>query len=213
MPVPTVRTLSISDKVISTLHSTQLNEIVGKIDFVIACGDLPYYYQEFIARRLRVPLYFVRGNHDPLIEYSARGDRKAPQGATNLHARVVHENGIIFAGVEGSVRYNDGNFQYTQSEMWGHVLRLVPKLFLNRLRHGRYLDVFVTHASPSGIHDKPDRTHQGIQAFNWLLKTFKPKFHFHGHNHVYRNDTITETQVGETLVINTYGYKLRELTF
>ena len=205
--------LSISDKIIPSLHSPEILEEIHDVDIVIACGDLPYYYQEYILKKLRVPLYFVRGNHDPVVEYDAEGERKAPRGAIDLHRRVIHKDELILAGIEGSVRYNHGNFQYTQSEMWGHVFRLVPELLLNRLLYGRYLDIFVTHAAPLGIHDKPDWTHRGIKAFNWLIRVFKPKYHFHGHNHVYKAETITETQVDDTLVINTYGYKQKELEF
>ena len=208
-----MKILSISDKVIPFIHSPEILEKIRDVDFVIACGDLPYYYQEYIIKKLHVPLYFVRGNHDPLIEYGADGERKSPRGGTNLHRRVIHRDNLLIAGVEGCIRYNrTGNFQYTQSEMWGHVFHLVPSLLFNRLVHGRYLDIFVTHAAPWGIHDKPDWTHRGIKAYNWLIKVFKPKYHFHGHNHVYKIDTITKTQVGETTVMNTYGYRETELT-
>ena len=178
---------------------------------MLGCGDLPYYYQENIAKKLNVPLYFVRGNHDALIEYGTDGERKAPRNGIDLHRRSVYKNGIVLAGIEGCNRYNRGDFQYTTAEMWEHAFHLFPKLLMNKLKYGRYLDILVTHAAPLGIHDKPDWTHVGIKAFNWLIKIFKPKYHFHGHNHVYTDDTITETLVEETLVINTYGYKVRDL--
>ncbi len=209
-----VNVLSISDTIIPFIHSPEISEKIRGVNFVIACGDLPYYYQEYIIKKLHVPLYFVRGNHDPLIEYGADGERKGPRGGIDLHHRIIHKNGLLIAGIEGCIRYNrTGNFQYTQSEMWGHVLRLVPGLLLNRLIYGRCLDIFVTHAAPWGIHDKPDWPHQGVKAYNWLIRFFKPKYHFHGHNHVYETDTIVETQVGDTLVINTYGYRQMDLTF
>jgi Icc-related predicted phosphoesterase len=44
-----------------------------------------------------------------------------------------------------------------------------------------------------------------------LIKTFQPTYHIHGHIHVYSPFTKTETKVGKTLVMNTYGY--RKLTF
>ncbi len=115
------------------------------------------------------------------------------------------------AGVEGSLRYRRSKFQYTQFEMWEHVFYLVPRLMFNRLRHGRFLDIFVTHAPPFGVHDQPDLPHRGIKAFNWLLRVFKPAIHLHGHIHVYQTDTVTETLYEQTRVINTYGY--REITF
>jgi len=92
------------------------------------------------------------------------------------------------------------------------VFNLFPLLLWNRIRYGRYLDIFVTHASPWGIHDQPDYPHVGIKAFRWLLTVFKPQIHLHGHIHVYRPDTVTETHFEETRVINTYGYKFTTLS-
>ncbi len=209
-----MKILSVSDKVIPALAERpgDFPELQG-VELMLGCGDLPYYYQEMIAKKLRVPLYFVRGNHDSLIEYGADGERKGPRNGMSLHCKAVYLDGLILAGIEGCNRYNNGNFQYTSAEMWEFVFQLAPKLLLNKLKYGRYVDILLTHAAPQGIHDANDWTHIGIKAFNWLIKTFKPKYHFHGHNHVYTDDTITETQVGETLVINTYGYKVKELAF
>ena len=158
-------------------------------------------------------LYYVRGNHASQVEVSMDGERTEPWGGIDLHRRVRRDpaSGLLMAGIEGSIRYNYGDHQYTQGEMWTLVFGLTPLLFLNRLRYGRYLDIFVTHSPPWKIHDLDDRPHQGIKAFNWLNRVFKPVYHLHGHVHIYRTDTIRETQVGSTRVINTYGY--RELNF
>jgi hypothetical protein len=43
--------------------------------------------------------------------------------------------------------------------MMGRILALAPRLWWNKLRHGRYLDILLTHAPPRGIHDRPDKTH------------------------------------------------------
>jgi len=207
-----VKVLSVSDVVIPYIYSPQVRSKYGHVDFVIACGDLPYYYQEFIISMLDKPLFFVRGNHDPEVEYGECGNRTYPHGGIDLHRRHVRYKGLLLAGVEGSERYKHrGSFQYTQSEMWRHVFSLLPGLFFNFLTAGRYLDVFITHASPWEIHDKPDRAHRGIKAFRWMLRVFKPRYHFHGHIHVYRSDTITETEFMDTLVINTYGSRETEL--
>jgi Icc-related predicted phosphoesterase len=173
---------------------------------VLGCGDLEYYYLEFIISALDIPLFFVRGNHDRLVEYSNLGQRSAPHGGFDLHRRVVCHKGVILAGVEGSLRYKPGEFQYSQAEMWQHIFTLAPRLMLNRMKYGRYLDIFVSHAPPEGIHDRPDLTHRGIKAFRWLLKVFRPAYHFHGHVHLYRPDDTHETQVGQTWVVNAYPY-------
>ena len=199
--------LSLSDVVISFIYSPAIRTRFQDVGLAIGCGDLPYYYQEYVISMLDVPFFFVRGNHDKEIEYTVSGIRRAPAGAVDLHTRVTNFRGLLLAGVEGSLRYREGPFLYSQSQMWLNVIRLVPGLMRNRYSFGRYLDIFVTHAPPRGIHEGGDWTHQGINAFRWLIKIFQPRFHFHGHIHVYRPDTTIETEFGKTRVINTYGYR------
>jgi len=207
-----MKILSVSDIEIGFIYSPLITQRFQDVDLVIGCGDLPYYYLEYIISLLNVPLYFVRGNHASKIEYGNEGERTYPWGAINLHRSCVcGPGGILLAGIEGSIQYNLGPYQYSQGEMWGMVLSMVPSLLINKLRFGRYLDIFVTHAPPWKIHDMEDRPHKGIKAFRWLIKVFKPAYHLHGHIHVYRNDTVTETLVGSTRVINTYGYREFEL--
>jgi len=198
--------LAVSDQVIDFIYGPACRKKFPHIDLVISCGDLPYYYLEFILTTLDKPLYFVRGNHANKVEYSPSIAITGPRGAFDLHRRVERCQGLLLAGVEGSLRYNRGDFQYTQGEMWAHVLSLVPGMLLNRIRTGRFLDVFVTHAPPMGIHDKPDRAHTGIQAFAWLDRVFKPRFHLHGHIHRYFPTDPEQTLYNETLVVNAYGY-------
>ncbi len=204
-----MKLLTVSDKEISLIYSAQIRERFNDVDLAISAGDLSYYYLEYIISSLDIPLYFVRGNHARDVEYGVAGPRKAPWGAVDLHRKVIQDpkTGLLLAGIEGSLRYNKGDHQYTQSEMWSMVLSLVPKLIWNKIRYGRFLDVFVTHAPPWGIHDEEDRAHQGVKAFNWLIKTFQPTLHIHGHVHIYHPGVITETLIGRTLVLNTYGYR------
>ncbi len=205
------KVLSLSDKQVDSIYSSQVKNRFAEVDLILGCGDLAYYYLEFVVSMLNVPLFFVRGNHSNLIEHTISGPKTHPHGGTDLHRRVINHKGLLLAGVEGSLRYRSGPFQYTQTEMWFHVLRIVPSLLRNRAIYGRYLDVFISHAPPWGIHDKPDLPHQGIKAFRWLLETFRPAYHFHGHIHVYRKDTQTVTQFRSTTVINTYGFRETEL--
>jgi len=207
-----LKLLSISDRQFVFLKSPSVEHQFDAVDFIISCGDLPYYYLEAVSETLHKPLFFVRGNHDHEREYHADGVRTGPRGCFDLHRRIISWQGVFLAGVEGSVRYkSSGKFQSTQGEMWEHVLSLAPHFLWNRLVHGRALDIFVSHAPPWKIHDKNDLTHQGIKAFRWLIKVFKPKYLFHGHIHVYKTDTQTKTRVEDTLVINAYGYRETDL--
>ncbi len=202
-----MKILSVSDVELSFIYSPLILKRFKDIDLIISCGDLSYFYLEYIVSMLNQPLYFVRGNHANDVEYGVAGERSSPWGGVDINRRVVNHAGLLMAGIEGSLEYNKGPYQYSQGDMWSYVLSLAPALLLNRMRYGRFLDVFVSHAPPWGIHDQVDRPHQGIKAFRWLIDVFKPSLFLHGHIHVYRSDTATVTQVGSTMVINSYGFR------
>jgi Icc-related predicted phosphoesterase len=206
-----MKVLSLSDQVVPFIYSPQVRRRFHGVDVILGCGDLAYNYLEYVLNALDTPLFFVRGNHDKVVEYSVEGQRIAPHGGVDLHRRVIRHCGLLLAGVSGSLRYRPGQFQYSQAEMWQHVFSLIPGMLNNRLLYGRFLDIFLTHAPPDGVHDQPDLPHRGIKAFRWLINTFHPAYCFHGHVHIYRPDTAKETQIGRTRVINSFGYREIEL--
>jgi hypothetical protein len=122
--------------------------------------------------------------------------------ALNLGAAKIFTAGWCVTKVDSSWQGSR-----VQSAMWLQVFSLVPALLINKLRYGRFLDIFISHAPPWHIHDKDDPPHQGVKAFIWLLKIFKPLYLIHGHMHVYRSDEVILTRVGDSQVLNTYGYK------
>lgn len=203
-----VKALAVSDKVVPALYSEHVHRVIGDVDVLISCGDVPPYYLDFLATALNVPFFYVLGNH-PLGAVDPASRRLRLPREANLHRRVVYHRGLIWGGLEGSRRYRPhAPFQYTEQEMWLHCLALVPRLLWHRLVHGRYLDVLVTHAPPRYIHDAEDLAHQGFTCFRWFMRVFRPRYLLHGHVHVYRPDTPTHTVFGETHVINVYPYKL-----
>jgi Icc-related predicted phosphoesterase len=201
--------LAVADEVDSRLYGNRALRARTSPDLILGCGDLPPYYLDYLVSRLDVPLYAIHGNHDspPPLEGSASFNGC---GADWIGGRGVRVGGLLLAGFDGSLRYNDGAYQSTQAEMHAAVRRLVPWMLLNKARYGRYLDVLITHAPPKGIHDEPDRCHTGFEAFNWLVQRFQPRYHLHGHIHIYDRRTPTETRIGETEIINVYPF--RELT-
>ncbi len=205
-----MKIFAVSDVVEDWIYSPKLRQVVSDTDLVIGCGDLPPYYLDYIISSLDVPLFHVHGNHS-IPE--TKGDHNTPSssGLTDLHCKMIQYKGYTFAGVEGSLQYNNGSYQYSQTGMWLNVFRLVPALLKNRFTIGKYLNVFVTHAPPWGIHDQSDLTHQGIKAFRWLLTRFQPDYHLHGHIHVYRPDMVIESTFGKTRVMNAYGYRKLEI--
>jgi uncharacterized protein len=203
-----MKILAVSDEERAIIYNPAITTRFADVDLVISCGDLPYYYLEYIISTLNKPLYYVRGNHAARVEYSESAERTNPWGGIDLHRRCKRDSsGLLLAGIQGSLQYNFGPYQYSEFQMWTMVLRLVPCFLWNKLRYGRYIDIFVSHAAPWQIHDTDDRAHRGVKAFRWLIDVFKPAFLLHGHIHIYRPDTITETVVNETRVMNVFGYR------
>ncbi len=204
-----MKILSVSDKVDPRLYTSFIDERYQNADLIIACGDLPYYYVEFLVDALKKPVVYVRGNHEAKYEVESSGDRKtAPLGATDLHNKIIYTQGVLIGGFEGSIRYRKGPFMYSQSQMWWMVLKKIPRLLFNKIFYGRYLDIFVTHSPPYGIGDKDDFPHQGFKAYVWFLKTFKPKLHFHGHIHLYDMNEKWMQTFEQTRIINSYGIRI-----
>ena len=212
-----MRILTVSDKVEPVLYGPYIRERVGQIDLILACGDLPYYYLEYIVSLLDRPLYYVHGNHDKAILRSTDPHSMSSSAdlgwAVNLHVRTARFQGLLLAGLEGCRVYNPGApYQYAESEVKTQVLRLGLRLLANRLRYRRYLDILITHAPPRGIHDGEDLPHRGFEGYLSLLRRFRPVLMIHGHQHVYDRNETTETDYGDTRIINTFGYRVLELT-
>lgn len=208
-----MKALCVSDKVVDFLYDPAVVTKAGDVNIIFSCGDLPYYYLEYLLTVLNVPLYYVHGNHDPQVEYTPGGEAMTgPGGGLDLDTKVVEVNGLIIAGLQGSIRYKqEGSFQHTQFEMWLKVLRMVPRLIYNQIFKGRALDILITHAPPLDIHNGNDYVHQGFASFLWLMRKFKPRYLFHGHHHVYSHTEQTVTRYHETIVNNVYPYKILNL--
>jgi Icc-related predicted phosphoesterase len=201
-----MRILAVSDRVVTQLYTAEARAHYPGVELIVGCGDLPFYYLEFLNCAFDVPLVYVRGNHDANPQYTADGRALTHvDGAEDIHARTLSVGGLLVAGLEGSMRYKpDAPYMYTEQEMSAQVARLLPRLALNRARYGRALDILVTHSPPFGIHDDDDLAHRGFRIFRRLLRYVRPRYLLHGHVHVYRNDTPRITRFHETTIVNVY---------
>jgi len=209
-----IAVLAVSDEVDARIHSASLRERMGHVQFVVGCGDLPATYLEFLADALDRPVYYVLGNHqEELTRGGDRGRRRHPLGGTDLGGRVVRDpaSGLILAGLPGSPRYSGGPEQYTEPEIYWLIGRMVPRLLWNRWRHGRALDVLVSHAPARGLGDREDPAHRGFHAIRRFLGWFAPAYHLHGHVHLYDRSQSHVLHAGGTTVVNVFPYQLVEL--
>lgn len=206
-----MKILAVSDQVEDRLYELVPRGQFDGVDLVIGCGDLPYEYLEYLVTVLNVDLFYVPGNHDAEYNAGARGARA--EGCTNLDMGTARAKGLLLAGLGGSIRYRpDGANQYSQSGAYLRAAMLLPKLWRNRLRYGRALDVLITHSPPYGVHDDDSRAHRGLKAINWLLKLAKPRYHLHGHIHYLQTNLVPDIKLHETTsILNVYPYRVIEI--
>lgn len=210
----TIRILALSDEASSALYNAQLSDLVGPVDVLLGCGDLPYTYMEHVVTTLNVrDAFFVHGNHDT-PQWLNNGRRlESPGGWQNVDGRVgkTTDGALLVAGLEGSIRYQpSAPYQYSERAMASRTWGLVAHLLFNRVRYGRYVDVLIAHSPPLGIHDGPDGAHRGFKVFLSLMRRFRPKLLLHGHKHHYGPGTW-RTRYEGTEVVNVHPFRLIEL--
>lgn len=207
--------LAVSDEVDQRIYSSSIRERMGDVDMVFGCGDLPASYLEFLTDALHRPVYYVLGNHaEEITRVGDRGELRHPQGCEDLGFKVKQDpvTGLLLAGLPGSPRYTDRDpVQYTEFEMKLQMLRMVPRLIWNRLRHGRALDVLITHSPPRDVGDREDPAHRGFQAMRTFVKWARPAYLLHGHIHLYDRNLPWRHRLYETEVINVFPYQRLDL--
>jgi calcineurin-like phosphoesterase family protein len=222
-----MRILCVSDQVDPVVYSLRMKERFGDIDLVLSAGDLPMEYLGFISAMLNRPIVYVEGNHD-LKASSHRGIAgltKAAagrgfsaewgdfgylgldgQGGIDAGWRLVREGGLCILGLPGSMLYNRGPNQFSELSMGLRLAFLVPRLLVNRIFHGRAVDIVLTHSPPRGIHDRADICHRGFGAFLWLMRVFRPRWLVHGHIHLYDLADVRLSRYEGTDVVNAFGH-------
>jgi hypothetical protein len=206
-----MKVLVVSDEVRPEIYHEGLAERLPDVELVLSCGDLPFYYLEYIVSVLNVPLVYVFGNHDHVLLTEWGQEIRAPRGCINAGGRVVEVKGLLIGGLEGSFRYRPhAPRQYTEREMRWQIARMEPKLLLNRLTRGRYLDILLAHAPPWGIHDAGDLPHRGFKGFLRFMERYRPRYLIHGHTHPATADTAP-VRYRETEVIHVHGYKVLDI--
>lgn len=209
--------LAVSDQVDPRIYSSTLKSRMEDVALVLGCGDIPSRYLEFLADALDKPVYFVLGNHmDEWATDPQSGRLYDPMGCCDLSAKVVFDRstGLILAGLSGSPRYSgEGGQQFTEWQMSLKIARMVPRLLTHRLRRGRWLDVLVTHTPPRGVNDQNDVAHRGFASVAWFLRVFRPRYHLHGHIHLYDRNAVFRQQYHDVDVINVFPYQKLTLDF
>jgi Icc-related predicted phosphoesterase len=160
----------------------------GQADLVVSCGDVSeQVIREAAEAYSAQKIFAVKGNHDTNVCFH--------DPIVDLHLRVEEYGDLKFGGLNGSWKYKPrGHFLYEEWEV-GQFLSSFPPV-----------DVFVSHNSPRGIHDREDEVHYGFEALKSYIQGAKPNILIHGHQHVNH-----EMKLDETKIIAVFGYKLIEI--
>lgn len=205
-----MKILVLSDRVDDYLMTSGGLRGLKGVEAIVSCGDLPFDYLEYLVTMLNVPLFYVFGNHDAPMLRESGVVTPEPEGGTNLHGRIRRVRGrsgrdLWIAGLEGSRRCGGKGHELTELQMLARGLRMAPRLLWNRVRHGRALDVLITHAPPAGVHEGADPCHRGYRTHRWLIRWFRPALALHGHIHPSYGVDVRPRWLGSTRVLNVFG--------
>ena len=215
-----VRILAIADEKTRSLSVARIRSIAP--DLVVACGDLPFDYLDYVASAANRTLLFVPGNHDPDLKtrslpmYTdsdftlAWKEPPGPPGGVNLDGSVQEWKGVTFAGLGGSIRYRPGPNQYSEREMWLRTLRLRARSRVREMIGKGSVDVLVTHSPPRGHGDLEDHAHRGFECFEGLVERLEPEVVLHGHVHPHGFEKPDRT-IGNTRLVNVVPYQVIEV--
>ena len=174
--------------VIADIDDIQWRGEAGHADVLVSCGDVcdQLIIQAAEAYECR-RIFAVKGNHDLISPF--------PAPIIDLHLRTEIWGMVSFGGFNGSWKYKPrGHYLYEQDEA-AELLGGFPGV-----------DIFVSHNSPRGIHDKDDEIHTGFDALVEYIHRHRPKVLIHGHQHV-----DSETELAGTRVIGVYGHRVIEV--
>lgn len=213
-----VRVLAVADEVADSIYDARVKSL--NPDLVVAAGDLPWDYLEFLVSVLDVPAVFVPGNHDPELSsahqsrmgvFTSAGmvaDAPRPQGVTNIDGRAITVAGLRVAGLGGCVEYNGGPHQYTQAQFRRRARSLIRA---ERRQRQSKLDILLTHAPPRHLGDGQDSAHHGFEALRAVMWQLQPTWHLHGHIHPY-GFPKPDRKFGATAIRNVIPYVMMEVT-
>ena len=165
----------------------------GDADLILSLGDTADQVIVEASQAFHCPrVLAVRGNHD----YNE--DSPFPAPIVDIHMTTRSVDGLMFGGLNGALKTGwhpaQMPFYHAQSEVCRYMSAFPP------------VDIFISHNSPRGIHERNDGHYAGFDGLTNYILEHKPKYLFHGHQHINR-----ETVCDATRVMCVYGWKILEI--
>jgi len=94
-----MKILCVSDYVDPMIYNQNVAKTFGDVDLVLAAGDLPLDYVDYIVTVLNKPTYFVFGNHNLKdLQYYHKGIQDRPGMERANWSDTSHGHGGIYLG-------------------------------------------------------------------------------------------------------------------
>lgn len=195
-----MRLLAASDERDPGLENAENRARLGQIDAVLGGGDLEPDYLCFLADAFRVPLLYVRGNHDRGEGWEAGSERiPGPLGVDGQRLAGMNIGGLSWPGDGGDAR-RDERAGWRQSAG-----------FYVRARLSGRPHIILSHAPPRGLGDaQADPYHTGFAGYRWLCRSLRPVLWLHGHTTLASAEALS-TQTRSTTLVNVTGAVLIQL--
>jgi hypothetical protein len=88
------------------------------------------------------------------------------------------------------------------------VRRMIPRMFLNKIKYRRYNDILITHSPPFGIHDDKTLAHRRFREFLKFMQRYRPAYLIHGHTAPDAKNGTPTSYHSSTKIINTNNLEI-----
>jgi uncharacterized protein len=197
-----LRLLAVSDERERALSFERNRQALQPIDGVLGCGDLEPDYLAFLGDAFRVPLLYVRGNHDRGGAWEA-ADRLIP---AQLGARPSALDGLTVGGLSWP-ELRRGAALRDELAAWQQALGF----YLRARLRGPAPRIILSHVPPRGLGDAgADPYHTGFAGYRWLCRALRPVLWLHGHTTM-ASVSHMACRWGPTTLVNVTGAVLIEV--
>ena len=147
--------------------------------------------KENIIKPFKMPLYFIRGNHDDFEEMQRLESFNIYHLRTGDYIEIEGKIFLSFGGIYSPKRFPLPRASLSPVEIKYYVKEEVDSL-LEKWK-GKKVDFLLTHEAPTGI--IPGKWYEGGSVIRKLVKELNPEYLIHGHHHTAYVSKIKQTTI------------------
>lgn len=137
------------------------------------------------------PLYYIHGNHDDfeLLESIENDIINIPTLRHIKNTEIIEVSGLKILGLGGN--YSPNYYKYKSRDLPGAKKRHYTREEIEKCKRHKNVDILLTHEAPSPFINRYNED-VGRPEVTSIISSVKPKLHFSGHHHIYREQELVE---------------------